>query len=263
MKDNKIDDLFRKGLTSHKISAPSNAWDKIEAQLPKESKKGFYFWLSIAASILLVFSFSWILLSNSTQDNPTGELKADNATIEKTAPVKDPQPSDLDEPSKAEPKQGFDKDFVQQSTQVEEPTTQMASLTERQKSISQDDVTVPIKRTQLELLRIDPNRKPEFLSLENFAKNNSFIMPPTPFEKHIKSFQSAAEVPSKKKRFSLFGSIVSVAKGVNSGKIAISEIRKSKNEFINNDLNYGSTEGEDDEDIEDDPKRDQDDINRK
>ena len=56
--------------------------------------------------------------------------------------------------------------------------------------------------------------------------------------------------PQKKKKFSLLSGIVTVAKGVNSGKLALSEMRKSKNDFFNNDLKYGSKEGE--EDLDDD-----------
>ena len=43
-----------------------------------------------------------------------------------------------------------------------------------------------------------------------------------------------------KKKFSLMSGIVSVAKGVNEGTKALSEMRKSKIEFVNSELKYGS-----------------------
>jgi len=55
---------------------------------------------------------------------------------------------------------------------------------------------------------------------------------------------------------------VSVAKGVNGGKLALSEIRKSKNNFFTNDLKYGSSEGED-EDLEDNLDEQEDNLNKK
>ena len=43
----------------------------------------------------------------------------------------------------------------------------------------------------------------------------------------------------RKKKFGFLDGIVSMAKSVNSGAKAISEIRKSKNEWVSNDLKYG------------------------
>jgi hypothetical protein len=44
----------------------------------------------------------------------------------------------------------------------------------------------------------------------------------------------------KKKRFSMVDGIISLAKGVNSAKETLSEIRTVKNDFVSKELKYGS-----------------------
>lgn len=53
-----IDKLFQQGLKGHKVSAPQNAWSKIQSDLHKPAKTRF-FWLSRAAAavILLMVAF--------------------------------------------------------------------------------------------------------------------------------------------------------------------------------------------------------------
>ncbi len=50
---------------------------------------------------------------------------------------------------------------------------------------------------------------------------------------------------SKKRKFSMLDGIVSLAKGVNSAKETLSDIRTVKNDFVSKELKYGiSTETE-------------------
>lgn len=276
MKDNKIDDLFRKGLASHKISAPSNAWDKIENELPKQSKKGVYFWISIAASITLVFTVGWSLLSNANNDDLLNE-NLGNITVETekkdTNPLKETPKASL--PDMITPEDGVAKNLVAKSTSDKDEQEQSADrnsmppvtvnpnilqLNAQIEESIQEGTTLEFK--EIELIKMDRRFTPKFEIIESMAQNDFIIDFSVDLEAYLNSFPITSELPDKRKRFSLLSGIVNVAKGVNSGKIALSEIRKSKNDFFANDLKYGSSEGED-EDLEDDLDKQEDNLNKK
>lgn len=276
MKDNKIDDLFRKGLASHKISAPSNAWDKIESQLPKQSKKGIYFWISIAASLALVFTFGWIMISNSNSEellneslsNNTVEVEKEDASPSQETPKT--SPSDIVTPEEingenlvAESTSGKDKQEQIANRNITPSITvnpQILQLNAQIEESVQEVTTLEIK--EIELIKIDQRFAPRFEIIESIAQNNFMIDFSVDLEAYLNSPQNTSELPGKRKRFSLLSGIVSVAKGVNGGKLALSEIRKSKNNFFTNDLKYGSSEGED-EDLDGDLDKQEDNLNKK
>lgn len=279
MKGNKIDDLFRKGLASHKISAPSNAWEKIETQLPSQSKKGIYFWLSIAASLALVFTFGWIMINNSNSVEVINKnLSAENSTLEKkddSAVQKSPQAPELkvDTPAALDTKALVAEVTPDKNKQEEEAiitnapnafiTTQIVNLNAQVEAKNLEVVAIEFK--EIELIKIDRRFAPKFQIVESIAQNNFMIDISIDVEAYINSHQTIiSELPGKRKRFSLLSGIANVARGVNNGKIALSEIRKSKNDFVNNDLKYGSKESEDeDEDLEDDLEKQEDNLNKK
>lgn len=251
MKGNNIDDLFRNGLGSHKITPPSDAWSKIESQLPKKSKKGVYFWLSIAASIILVFTFGWIILSNSQEsqsvDN-TLQAKQD-VTLENNSPAAIPviEPENI---ASITPNKQL---VVQAPAKVATPEISEAPSTSAVEEIGKLQANNSSKEEFLEeeqiieLIKIDIKTLPSFyvsqeMSYDSFDRDISINL-----EAYISSYQILTLEPTKKKKFSLLSGIVNVAKGVNSGKLALSEIRKSKNDFFNKDLKYGSKEGEPEE----------------
>ena len=62
MKGNQIDDLFRKKLAHQKLNPPPAAWSSLEQHLPTRKKKGAYFLISIAASLLLIFTAGWLFI---------------------------------------------------------------------------------------------------------------------------------------------------------------------------------------------------------
>lgn len=277
MKGNKIDDLFRKGLASHKISAPSNAWEKIETQLPSQSKKGIYFWLSIAASLVLVLTFGWIMInSSSSEDVINKNLSAENSIIEKddnNAVQKSPQAPVLEMATPAEldtkalvAEVTPDKNKQDQKAIIANPiddasrTPQIINLKAKVETVNLE--VVPTEFKEIELIKIDRRFAPKFQIVESIAQNNFMIDMSIDVEAYINSHQAISELPNKRKRFSLLSGIANVARGVNNGKIALSEIRKSKNEFVNNDLKYGSKEGED-EDLDEDLDKQEDNLNKR
>lgn len=272
MKGNKIDDLFKDGLGSHKISAPSAAWDKIEAQLPNQSKKGIYFWISIAASIILVFTFGWMMMDKSGSEtilNPN--LTADNTQIEKPQDTPVKQTPTTAQPELITPQEQAPQKLVAQTKPVAESNKEDNTIisikpsttvtTQVVASTTEEPVELTLKREfkEIQLIKAHERLMPKFYVADKLAEKNFLIDISMDMESYIKSHQVVAELPAKKKRFSLLNGLVSVAKGVNSGKLALSEMRKSKNDFFNNDLKYGSSEGEEGEDED----LDKDDLNEK
>ncbi|MFY0594707.1 hypothetical protein [Roseivirga sp.] len=268
MKGNKTDDLFRNGLGSHKITPPSAAWDKIESQLPKKSKKGIYFWMSVAASILIVLTSGWLLIGNNNANLSSG-------FEEKQASIK---PAIVEEPSvdKKDDKQEEIQPAIEKATPARQLVTKSMSTDHKpQDNLPKDDNKVPVSTIKMTVspslqansidniekeltvpllidrIEFDLNTQQAFI-----ANNTSITSLANDIEVNLNSYINSYEImtmesASKRKRFSLLSGIVNVAKGVNNSKIAFSEIRKSKNDFFNNDLKYG-TNAEESEDIDED-----------
>ena len=256
MKGNRIDELFRNGLESHKITAPENAWAKLEAGLPQKSKKGAYFWLSIAATLLLLATIGWLAINQkgASEQTPTQILSQN-----------EPQ-KEVNEQTTA--KNDAIEEISTNNSQVEiEPVSPIKVQSEQIPNLVANTQTVPASLKQeietgidntltsfelkIEMIRPE-GLKPQYLAQRHVSLSMD-VHPQFLIERTVLSMEEVQQLENQnKKRFGLISGIVSVAKGVNNGSKAISEMRKSKNEFVNNDLKYGTktdgtTEGSDDE----------------
>ncbi|HEY9116464.1 MAG TPA: hypothetical protein VIN11_01495 [Roseivirga sp.] len=256
MKDNRLDELFRNGLETHKITPPQNAWAKIEGNLPNKNKKGAYFWLSIAASAMLFATIGWLAFSNQdaaqkvsqevlsevkTDVTPTTSATPDALTAEVEVPIQKKKDNDLIDPiqSNSNPTLLIASSSIENSEELQE------SIMEGSESLINESFNLKI-----DLIQPTSFKKPAFvasnLRVRNINRSADLLM-----ESVMLSPEEFEQIENEKGRRSGFISgIVSLAKGVNSGTKALSEIRKSKNEFITNDLKYGqktdgSTEGTD------------------
>lgn len=256
MKDNNIDDLFRNGLGSHRITPPSTAWDKVESQLPTKSKKGVYFWVSIAASIILVLSFGWIILSDSETQQPDVEnfQAKEDATQVGTPRTVDPEKTPALIEATIPNKQLVAQAPVKDSTPAPKNTiasdvskTSMSTQIDKLQANAEVKDELLEEKASLELNVLNTKALPIFYSAQEMSNNSLEIDLSVALESYISGYQILTLEPTKKKKFSLLSGIVNVAKGVNSGKLALSEMRKSKNDFFINDLKYGSKEGEPEE----------------
>lgn len=273
MKGNKIDELFQKGLSSNKISAPSTAWDQIESQLPNKSKKGIYFWISIAASVLLIFAFGWTIINRSGSEVSTDNMLSENTEAKEVTKPTPETSTDKQKPEILTPEELKPQELVAENTQnpvIQENTSVPAKIQHEAdevlpvatESVSDDEPSVVREFIELEMIKISERHAPKFYITERMARMNLMIDPSIDLDSFIKSNQVIADLPQKKKRFSLLSGLVTVAKGVNSGKIGLSEMRKSKNDFFNNELKYGSSEGEE-EDLDDDLDNEEDNLDKK
>jgi hypothetical protein len=85
-KDLHIDKLFKEHLIGHKVKAPANAWDRLNDDLNKTKRvRPLYLWRSIAATILLLITFSAGYFFAEYQKK-TGLPIASGEQIEKESP---------------------------------------------------------------------------------------------------------------------------------------------------------------------------------
>ncbi|TVP48802.1 MAG: hypothetical protein EA341_10375 [Mongoliibacter sp.] len=76
-----FDQYFREKLESHQEKPSSLAWERLESQLPKKKKAGFYPLLRIAAAIVLLLSAGIVLLKWSGDDQDTPQQVAELTTL--------------------------------------------------------------------------------------------------------------------------------------------------------------------------------------
>lgn len=256
MKGNRIDELFRNGLESHKIAAPQSAWDKIEAGLPQKNKRGVYFWVSIAASTVLLAAIGWLALSNQ---------KAVDTTPQE---ILSQTPKEVDESSTAQKDNNEEiiqpeaQEKIEIITPAEENVGQIPTLVADHTTDAPVDLKESIQsglsneiRESFEL-KIEPIRSGalKFQSLTaNHSSKHLQVNTQLLMESIVLSREEFLQMEGEqKKKFGFLEGIVSMAKGMNNGAKALSEMRKSKNEFITNDLKYGDKTDEDSQDLKDD-----------
>ena len=245
MKGNKIDELFRNGLESHKASAPVGAWDKIEAGLPQKKKKGAIFWISIAASFTLLAAISWLALDNKQQTQPQpqqilSEKEAQPESLNKSTLAQEENQQESPVQNKTVPTEKIDpiSNKIDQLPLL--VAVNSASSKEIQEEIQAEFQEMNEQAFELKIELIQPRALKSQFMARNLSKSDFIIN--TDLLKE--SFSIAPEgrdalENERKKKFGFLDGIVSMAKSVNSGAKAISEIRKSKNEWVSNDLKYG------------------------
>lgn len=219
MKDNHpIDALFREGLVSRKATPSPAAWTAIEANMTKgNGKKGLILYLAIAASVSLLFAFTWSTMNNNGQETNVFSV----AEVIKQAP-------------QSQLSVELNKAF-----ELQIPAGQKPVSTSVAKAQTIFDQPLARNNTVKAIAGIQPMEKHN-LRIDREVVTNQF--------KARISFDLYAYIDpiqigeSKGIKFNLIKSLASVAKGVNDGKKAINSMRKSKIEFINEELNYGQSE---------------------
>lgn len=221
MKDkHPIDDLFREGLTSRKIIPKSEAWEAIQENLNqnKTSSKRTYFLIAVAASVCLLCAATWTYVNTErTKTSQSASLqmasikkKTSLFVVDKTPELRINLPA-----SRLMHQQGLYGQSIPKALGTTEPAAYLITRNHQvvihsiEKTLSSMPVESQIARTP-------------YFNLSSHIRNPETLLQPRGI------------------RFNLIKGVVSMAKGVNDGKKAISEMRKSKIEFINEDLKYGS-----------------------
>lgn len=217
MKDkHPIDDLFREGLSSRKLVAPASAWEAIENNIDQKSKKPrtVYLISAIAASICLLCAATWIVSEN----NSTPALNGQVHQVSKNSLAEIQLPSAKNIPMRLNIT--FKKQLPQQAQVL-------------QRKFNTPDVAIAAKEEFISIGIQATNKKllvSAFNDSELLLNKPQFTLPiHTVFEDAPKGMRS---------RF--IRGVFSMAKGVYQGKETLSGLRKSKIEFIQDDLKYGS-----------------------
>lgn len=257
MKDNKIDELFRQKLSHQKLSPPPGAWEAIEQNLPGEKKKGAYLWLSIAASVLVIFTLGWLAISqnhNESSVNPQSLTQVEKTTPESTVKAEKPE---IDK-TKVQTEQ---TEVPANIRQIEEPqVTKLVSKTREatpdklilsQENEKANELVAPVERLRFAVASINIE---EHLSLNtNPRMFRHDLITPLDLTAFYIPYTEDLELAPKKKKFRVLNGIISVAKEVNSGKLSFSELRNAKNSFVEDDLKYGTKTTDGDADGEEKP----------
>lgn len=256
MKGKQIDDLFRQKLGHQKLNPPPAAWSAIEQNLPAKKKKGAYFWMSIAAGLLVIFTAGWLLTGqgqNPDAISPQIQAKVEEPKTE-DAPVKAEEPVKVGETQK-------DNQEVPQAIQkqIAEPAiTELVAKTENNAPKLIDQTTdADIKMEQSSLRASIANIQPiatnqRHVSLMSASEFNFDMVMPVDVSAYYITQNEDLKLTSKKKKFRVINGIISIAKEVNSSKLSFSELRNAKNNFVEDDLKYGG-KSDDNSSGEDEP----------
>ena len=266
MKGNQIDDLFRKKLSHQKLAPPPAAWGAIEQNLPAKKKKGAYFWLSIAASLLVVCTAGWLLINSSSSDQ--APVTAQNEKpVPQAEEIKTPQTENTAETLVAETKE----EAPELKKEIETPaiTQQQAASKKINKQASVainpvEPIAINEMVVEAEVLRtpvnIDPLQLPNELSFTTAIDIKHDMLMPLDLSAYYILKTDDIELAPRKRKFRVLNGIISIAKEVNNGKLSFSELRNAKNNFVEDDLKYGSNTGEgasgEDDDKPDEPGKD-------
>ena len=237
MKGNKTDNLFRNKLKGHTIAPPPTAWDKIESQLPNPSKKGIYF--GIAAAMLVILTFSWIILSNRN----SGEIVGNSHQTAMQKPKKSPLEIRKEESSAREittPTVSRQPTITNTKPAIKGKSSVSNSVVLERKSTPFDDNPSLVEQKEIAVILPEMARLPKFSIVKqtmqkNFVRNFSVDM-----EDFIAGHFTKVAPSFDGKKFRLLNSITSVVKSVNNVNLTFSAIRKSKNDFFKHNLKYGS-----------------------
>ena len=246
MKGNPIDDLFREKLGNHKIAPPANAWSQIEGNLAKK-KKGAFFWLSIAASVVIILTAGALYINQSEKSGADLEQLQANKEVENEA-VKTPDQNNIDTPEKEKQNtedQSQEKEaapsiqFVQPQ-QIAAPSKLTAQVNTKPtvdiiETVDQSRVIINLNKIDIaQTLSVNTSVDFDYLKL----------MPLTLKDYTDESFEIDMQ---NKKKFSMMDGLISIAKGVSKTKETLSDLRTAKNEFVTNELKYGSIDQEEEE----------------
>lgn len=250
MKGNQTDDLFRQKLSHQKLTPPPAAWSAIEQNLPGKKKKGAYFWMSIAASILVIFTIGWLVLDKGANPSVIGPETQAKVEETKEPTIKAPAAAEVpaqdlvakisDKPEVIKPVQAEPK-LEQLVAQNNSATRESSAQAPIQKSIVKEAL---IRRVPLEvnMISLDERLTPAMTAREF---RFDMIMPLDVTAYYI-PYTEDIELAPRKRKFRVLNGIISVAKEVNSGKLRFQELRNAKNNFVEGDLKYGTKEADSD-----------------
>jgi len=176
-KKHHIDQLFQTGLKGHKVSAPQNAWSRLQHDLQKPPRTAMFYYSRVAAAVVLLmlaFGAGYFLSEINKNDNPPVMVQNEQiapATVDKTPQTSDIKESEniidrgrTDEKAANSTDEIIDSGFSAKS-QIEDAT----NATSKPGNLSSDDVVAAIENE----IPIQPVTVEEMPSERKIAENNA------------------------------------------------------------------------------------------
>lgn len=231
MKDNQIDRLFGERLENQKTAPPAHIWDKIEENLPKKSKKAAYIPWVVAASIMLLLSFGYLAISklpSSPESAPLAEKKAELPASEE--PINVPMEENMEASSK-----------VMNTIFAIQPKTRTTLLIQKKqpKQLKVEQVHLQEPKSDEPILHIVAVASPKLSVLKGIVSTHDLRIRPNLLLNAKNYAMSQPKVKKSQKndgKFSFIRSVASIAKSVDKGAEALSDLREAKNEWVNETL---------------------------
>jgi hypothetical protein len=263
MTKHKIDDLFSKKLAGSEFTPSPAAWSKLEDQLVHSKKKGIIFWMSLAASVLILFTFGWVMFGSDNQissnlniaqqneDHPVIISSVDSADVDEILNL----PIISDNPEQAPRKESTEK--VNSTTDPKSASKEIKKnkppkkkpqlfMIQQQSNLAINDPLIELP-TELKdstsrdsILNIDIT---ELVIEDNIAVNNE-DQSTTPISKESGAIklvytlkpavtaQSIAKTTVEEEKKSSFGKAMAFAKNIKNNPKGIGNLRNAKNSFL-------------------------------
>ncbi|MEQ8244966.1 hypothetical protein [Fulvivirga sp.] len=127
MSNKELDNLFKNKLEDFEKSPASSLWDRIDEKIEQPKKRSPWIYLSIAASLLLLISLSYMFLKNDIVTTDSQQVIASKNT-ETAINANDAVAVEeaITEPSETEPEavqNSVKEEVIEQSKEAQKPTT--------------------------------------------------------------------------------------------------------------------------------------------
>ncbi len=180
MSNKELDNLFKNKLEDFEKSPASSLWDRIDEKLEPPKKRSPWLFLSIAASLLLLISFSYLFLKNDDIQNDNQQEIASNNTASSDSTIDAVKPEEpIEEASKTE--QVTVKSNSKEQTEEQKVKEQKSKVQPEQKQViqlpSNNELTAfnEIKTSENKVEKLENNDDVTLLKEEELTTNSSVI----------------------------------------------------------------------------------------
>ena len=249
MSNKELDNLFKNKLEEFEKNPPQNLWSQIDDQLEPRKKKPIVWFLSVAASIILLFTIGWSVFLNEDKtivqnDNVLAlnePIKQANSSTNKT---KD-STNEIDIASDNNVEQKIENAVVQKSSEEkntkitkEKVTSLLEKTTSTTKVESDDEHQIELKKVDKAVFKSDnleniaENKKVDATATTKTASNDtkgkSIVFDISEFSNNNTLAQNTEEEKKESKLKKLFN----IAKDLKEGESGLKNLREAKNDLF-------------------------------
>ena len=230
-----LDKFFRERLESHQKTAPASAWNKLEINLTQKNKKGYGFWLNIAASLLLMAITIFLLWPRNYNAINQHDL-AQQTEKNKSVGIKEPITNAMDKNenqslASANPIKitKIETRINSQTPQATAPVIEIMKTQIKFQNIGFEEVANPFIEETVKPMFIEPTK--EEISIQNNNSTAIIYKAEEVNEKYLDK-RPLAEATYLQKKPSMFKKLLSKAHALKNNQDPFGELRQKKNEIL-------------------------------